>query len=315
VLSVDVVIVAYNSRDHLAGCVEPFASAEGTTVFVVDNACPQRSYEVVQGLPSVRIVHMPLNGGFAYGCNAGWRAGISPYVLFLNPDARLGAAGVAALSEELDDHPRVGVVGPRTLNEDGSLNYTIRHFPSLPTTYAQALFVHKLVPTARWVDEVVRRPDAYERRASVDWLSGSCLLTRRSVLESIGGLDEGFFFYSEDIDFCRRVQRDAGTDVVYTPRTECVHLGGRSRPRAELLPMLASSRLRYANAHRGAVAARLERLGIGIGEAVRSVVGRGDAAHRRGHRRALGVILRGEDAYRLPDMPSAAGDAKARTYS
>jgi N-acetylglucosaminyl-diphospho-decaprenol L-rhamnosyltransferase len=296
--SVDVVVVAYNSREHLRACVARLSGAPGLTVIVVDNSCPQRSFEVVEDLPGVQVIHMPNNGGFSYGCNAGWRAGSSEYVLFLNPDALLGVEDVEHLARALDMDPGVGLVGPRTLDEDGNINFTIRRFPSLVSTYAQALFLHRIAPRAGWVDEVVRDPQAYERPGRVDWLSGSCLLARRSALETIGGLDEAFFFYSEDIDLCRRIQRDAGLAVAYFPDATCVHAGGGSRPRAQLLPMLAASRLRYARRHRGRVGSVLERLGIGLGEGVRTIFGRGGSSYRRGHLQALGVIIRGNDAYR-----------------
>jgi GT2 family glycosyltransferase len=282
------------------------AGTEGVAVTVVDNACPERSFEVVADVPGVQVVHMPRNGGFAYGCNAGWRAGDADTVLFLNPDAQLEPHALRAMADVLSTDPTSAVVGPRTLDEHGSIDWTIRRFPSLRSTYAQALFLHRLTPRSQWVDEVVREPVDYERLHSVDWMSGACLLARRSVLESIGGLDEGFFFYSEDIDLCRRVS-DTGGAVVFCPDATCIHEGGRSLPRASLLPLLASSRLRYARRHRGVVGATLERIGIGLGEALRAAVGQGGRSYRRGHLLALGVILRGDDSYRLPELlsPSA----------
>jgi N-acetylglucosaminyl-diphospho-decaprenol L-rhamnosyltransferase len=300
VLSVDVVVVAYNSRDRLRACVEPLAAAPGVSAIVVDNACPQRSFEVVEDIPGVQVLHMPRNGGFAYGCNAGWRAGSSDDVLFLNPDALIAPEDLVHLAAELDSDPTVGIIGPRTLMEDGSIDWTIRSFPSLVSTYAQAFFLHRLMPRAAWVDEVVREPGAYERHSDVDWLSGSCLLVRRTALDAVDGLDEGFFFYAEDIDLCRRIAFVAGLRVVYSPAATCVHAGGLSKPRAQLLPMLAASRLRYARRHSGPVGSIVERVGIGAGEALRTIVGRGDRSYRRGHLRALGVIVRGDDAYR-PD--------------
>ena len=181
----------------------------------------------------MRVIHMPRNGGFAYGCNGGWRAGGSELVLFLNPDARLEADALARLAHVLEIDPAAGVVGPRTLRTDGTLAWSIRRFPSLRSTYGQALFLHRLAPRASWVDEVVRDPARYERPGRVDWLPGACLLVRRSTLEAVGGFDEGFFMYVEDIDFCWRVSR-AGLDVVYSPDAICVHEGGRSFPRARL---------------------------------------------------------------------------------
>lgn len=308
----DVVVVAYNSRDCLRECVEPLADAPGVSVLIVDNACPERSYEVVEDLAAVRVIHMPSNGGFARGCNAGWREGSSSHVLFLNPDSRIGAREVVALADELDDDPSVGAVGPRTLDVDGNVSYSIRRFPSLRSTYAQALFLHRLFPRARWVDEVVRDPEAYERRAVVDWLSGACLMVRRSGLEAIGGLDEDFLFYSEDVDLCRRLTQETGLSVLFTPAATCIHAGGRSSPRAQLLPMLAASRLRYTRRYCGRVGSIVDRVGMGLGEALRVIVGRGGSSYRLGHRRALGVIVRGDDSYRSPQFDALVAPAERR---
>jgi N-acetylglucosaminyl-diphospho-decaprenol L-rhamnosyltransferase len=303
-LSVDVVVVAYNSRQCLRACVEPLVGIPGVTILVVDNACPERSFEVVDDLAGVQVIHTARNGGFAYGCNRGWRAGSSELVLFLNPDAQLEAPALARLAHVLDIDPAAGAVGPRTHGADGTLAWSIRRFPSLRSTYAQAFFLHRLAPRAAWVDEVVRDPARYDRPGRVDWLPGACLLVRHSTLEAVGGLDEGFFMYGEDTDFCWRVRR-AALDVVYSPEAICVHEGGRSFPRARLLPVLAASRLHYAKRHHGAMRAVIERVGIGIGEGLRTMIGRGESGARRGHLRALGVILRGDDGFRSPSSSPA----------
>ena len=298
-LSVDVVVVAYNSRECLRACIEPLAGVRAVSLFVVDNACPVRSYEVVDGLPGVRVIHTGWNGGFSYGSNAGWRAGGSELVLFLNPDARLDVDSLARMAQVLEDDPAAGVVGPRTHRTDGSLAWSIRRFPTVPSTYARALFVHRLVPRASWVDEVVRDPGPYSRLGSAGWLPGTCLLARRSTLETVGGFDEGFFMYVEDMDFCRRV-REVGLEVIYCPEAVCVHEGGQSLSRTQLLPVLAASRLRYAKQDSGgAMGTILQQVGIGIGEGLRTTIGHGEPGHRRGHLKALGVILRSDDGYRL----------------
>jgi GT2 family glycosyltransferase len=298
VLSVDVVVVAYNSRECLSACIVPLAGIEGVSIVVVDNACPERSYEVVEDIDDVRVIHTPANGGFAYGCNRGWRVGGSEYVLFLNPDARLDRDGLRHLAYVLETNPKAGVVGPRTHHEDGTLDWTIRRFPSLRSTYAQAFFLHHLAPRASWVDEVVRDPTVYDGTRCVDWLSGACLLVRRSTLEAVGGLDERFFMYAEDKELCWRVNR-LGQDVMYSPGAICVHEGGRSFPRTRLLPLLVASRLRYAKQHHGALGTIVEHAGIGIGHALRAVVCRGERGSRRAHLRALGVVLRSDDGYSL----------------
>ncbi len=299
-LSVDVVVVAYNSRQCLRACIEPLAGVGGVSIFVVDNACPVRSFEIAEEFGGVRVIRTGRNGGFAYGCNAGWCAGSSEFVLFLNPDARLDVESLARMAQVLEADPTAGMVGPRTHRTDGSLAWSIRRFPSVRATYARALFIHRLAPRASWVDEVVRDPAPYERLGRVDWLPGTCFLVRRSTLEEVGGLDEAFFMYVEDMDFCRRVW-GTGLEVVYCPDAICTHEGGQSLPRSRLLPMLAASRLRYAKRHSGgAIGTLVQRAGIGIGEGLRIMIGRGESGHRRGHLKALGVILRSDDGYRLP---------------
>ena len=281
---VDVVVVSYNSRAELAGCVEPLLSVPEAHVIVVDNASSDGSLDAVREFP-VTAIQLTRNGGFATGVNAGWRAGSAPYVLILNPDARTDAASLHALTRALEE-PRVGAAAPRIHHEDGSLDNSQRVFPRLRSTYAQALFLHRVFPRATWTDELVRDENAYARRGTPDWVSGACILVRRDALVELGGLDEGFFMYCEDIDLCRRL-RSAGYELVFEPAASVVHLGGASAPRAALLPALAASRVRYARKHRGWVVAFLERVGVGLGAATHALVGRGGRAMRAGHARAL----------------------------
>jgi hypothetical protein len=189
---VDVVVVAYNSRDVLRTCVEPFLGDEEIHTIVVDNASPDDSGDAVANL-AVTLVGERDNRGFGAGCNAGWRAGSAPYVLFLNPDAELTANAVKTLGRALAVDTTVGAVGPRILERGGALDHSIRRFPRLSSTYAQAFFLHRLSRTRSWGDEVVRDDAKYASSHDVEWLSGACLMVRRSALEQLQGFDEGFF--------------------------------------------------------------------------------------------------------------------------
>jgi GT2 family glycosyltransferase len=288
---VDVVVVAYNSRNELRGCVEPLVEESDLNVVVVDNASSDASLETVADLP-VTAIQLAENGGFAFGCNTGWRAGKSPYVLLLNPDARLDSASLRRLAWVLDEEPTVGAVGPKIVDDKNRLEYSQRRFPRLRSTYAQALFVHRLLPGASWTDEVVRDEDAYERPSSPDWISGACLLVRRSLLERLRGLDERFFMYCEDIDLCRRI-RDAGFDVRYESTAVVVHQGGASAPRGALLPVLAASRIRYTHKHDAPPIAFFQRLGIGLNALSHMVMSRREGGVRKGHARSLRLALSG----------------------
>jgi GT2 family glycosyltransferase len=287
---VDVVVVSYNSRDQLRGCVEPLAAEPGLRVIVVDNDSPDGSLEAVAGL-DVTAIQTGHNGGFAFGCNRGWREGAAPYVLFLNPDARIDPASVRRLAAALGAEPGAGAAGPRIEEADGSLALSQRRFPRLASTYAHALFLHRLLPRARWASELVRDPDAYARPGSPEWISGAAIMVPRPLLEQLGGLDEGFFLYCEDKDLCRRI-RDLGRDVRYEPAAVARHEGGASAPRPGLLPVLAASRVRYARKHARPGRALAERAGWALVAITHSVVSRGGGGSRAGHLAALRAVLR-----------------------
>jgi GT2 family glycosyltransferase len=286
---VDVVVVSYNSRAHLRACVESVASVDNVNVTVVDNDSTDGCIETLAGLP-VEVVRMGENGGFARGSNAGWRRGSAPQVLLLNPDATIAADSLERLVAVLESDRQVAAVAPRIVHDDGTLAYSLRRFPRVVPTYAQALFLHRLFPRAAWADDLVRDPEAYRRPGSPEWVSGACVLLRRAALEKIGGLDEGFFLYAEDIDLCRRL-RTAGWDVRYEPAAVCVHVGGASAPSNSLLPVLARSRIRYAKKHLSPFQALLMRGGIGLGALTHMVVAQGGLAARAAHARSLGSVV------------------------
>jgi len=287
---VDVVIVSYRSRDRLRGCVEPLCGTSDVHVIVVDNNSPDDSLEAVADLP-VEAVAQTTNLGFAHGVNAGWRRGRAPYVLLLNPDARITPPALSELVRVLESDSTAAIAAPRIVHDDGGLDHSQRRFPRLRSTYAQALFLHRVLPSAAWTDEVVRDPAAYARRTRPEWVSGACLLVRRSTLEALGGLDERFFLYCEDKDLARRA-RTLGSHVVYEPAAVAVHTGGASTPGGGLQHVLAASRIAYARKHRGRLAARLEQAGIGLGALSHLAVPFGGRARRRAHAAALGVALR-----------------------
>ena len=288
----DVVVVSYNSRNELRGCVASICREDWVNVIVVDNASPDDSLAAVEDLPVTRI-QLDVNVGFARGCNTGWQRGVAPYVLFLNPDARIDAASLRRLTRVLDEEPGIGIAGPRIVDDRGELEFSIRRFPRLASTYAQALFLHRVWRTALWADDVVREPEPYRSAHTAEWLSGACLVIRRSLLEKLEGFDEGFFMYCEDKDLCRRAWAQ-GFAVRYEPDAVAVHIGGggASAPRGELLPVLASSRIRYAGKHRRNIAALGERFGVALGSLTHAAVGQGGLRTRLDHVRAFVAAIR-----------------------
>ena len=280
----DVVIVSYNSRDSLRGAVESLATSDDLNVIVVDNASVDGS---LQSIADLR--HTPLqqseNRGFAYGCNVGAREGTAPYILLLNPDARIGLESISRLADVLQHDPAVGAAAPLITDEHGGLVYSQRRFPRIRYWYAQALFLHRVFPRLVVTTELKER-GLYERTGSPEWVSGACILLRRSAFEELNGLDERFFLYCEDIDLCRRLW-DRGYAVRFDPQAVCVHQGGASTPRAAVMPLLASSRVEYGRKYRSRVMARLERLGLALRALSHIVV----STNRRGHLRALPILI------------------------
>jgi N-acetylglucosaminyl-diphospho-decaprenol L-rhamnosyltransferase len=287
---VDVVVVAYNSSETLVDCVEPLAGSPLANVTVVDNASTDGSASVVADLP-VHLIESGRNGGFAYGVNIGVAAGSAPWILLLNPDALITPADLETLVRAGEADPAAAVLGPRLLNADGTLAWSQRRFARLRSTWAQALFAHRLWPTAAWTDEVVRDPAAYEAPGSPEWISGACMLVRRSALEAVGGLDERFFLYCEDMDLCRRL-RTAGLAVRYVPAASARHIGGASSAPGTTLEIYARSRVRYARRHYRRGLVPLEAAGIALGAFTHIVSAARRPALRRGHRAALRSVMR-----------------------
>jgi GT2 family glycosyltransferase len=183
VTAIDVVVVSYNSRAHLRSCVEPLAGIPDIRVIVADNASPDAGLEAIADLPVTRL-QLDRNGGFSYGCNHGWRSGDAPYVLFLNPDAQMDEDSIRALVAVLEAAPDVAMAGPRMLDAAGGLILTRRRFPRPATTFARALFINRLLPNAAWTSELIPDEDGlYDQAGHCDWISGACMLVRRSVLE------------------------------------------------------------------------------------------------------------------------------------
>ena len=229
---VGAVVVSYNTRDDLLRCLAALLAPgePEIEVIVVDNASSDGSAEAVRAhFPAVRVIANPSNLGFSKANNIGLRAATAAYALLLNSDCEVRPGAVAALA------------GPRHVGRDGS---------------PQVSFGPNLTPAAEWRQgrlvrgvragraEALREAAALgEREREPDWLSASCVLARRSALDAVGGFDELFFLYEEDVDLCLRIRR-AGWRIVFTPAAEVVHHLGRSM---ETAPALA--RLEYHRSH------------------------------------------------------------------
>jgi N-acetylglucosaminyl-diphospho-decaprenol L-rhamnosyltransferase len=228
--SISAVVVSYNSAADLPDCLRSLRSEGVAEVVVVDNASADSSVEVVQRVdPDAGIVQTGANLGFGSAANRGVAVTTGDHVLILNPDTVVEPGTLKALSEALDRDPGLAAVGPRLENVDGSLYPSVRRFPDLTVAFGHAFLglVWPRNPATRryrMLDWDHDRP-----AAGVDWVSGACVLVRRSAFDMVGGFDEAYFMYVEDVDLCWRLGQ-AGWRIGYEPAGRVVHaLGGSSR--------------------------------------------------------------------------------------
>ncbi len=248
-MSVSAVAVSFNSSDCLPDCLRSLRSEGVADIVVVDNASSDGSIEAVLASdPGVTVVATGANLGFGSGVNRGVEKATGDHLLILNPDTVVEPGTVKALAEALDRDPGLAAVGPRIENVDGTLYPSVRSFPNLWVATGHA-FLGLLWPTNPFSRRYRMLDWDHSRPApTVDWVSGACMLVRRSAFEAVGGFDEGYFMYVEDVDLCWRFGR-AGWRIGYEPAGRVVHaLGASSR----LMPyrMIAAhhrSLLRFAS--------------------------------------------------------------------
>ncbi len=228
-----IVIVSYNAREHLERCLESLVAAPPALshdVIVVDNASTDGALDAVRRRwPRIRTMALDRNVGFAAANNRGIRATDGARVLLLNNDTIVPPGAVDTLAARLDAHPDAAVAGPRLIDSTGaselSFGSMISPLAELRQKAIGALYARGVGPISRWVER------ATAREQFVDWVSGACLLVHRRDAEGVGLLDERFFLYTEDVDFCAAI-RSRGRRILFTPAAAVVHLRGRSRATA-----------------------------------------------------------------------------------
>jgi N-acetylglucosaminyl-diphospho-decaprenol L-rhamnosyltransferase len=219
---VSVVVVTYNALPWLERCLE---SVRGHETIVVDHGSTDGTLELVrERFPEARLIAQE-NKGLGGGSNAGMRVASGDYVLLLNSDAWAVGDAVERLAAFADEHPDAGVVGPKLLNPDGSLQRTVRGFPTIWRLSTEYFFLRKLGPRTRALNAFYGSRFAHDRVYEAEWLMGACLLVRREAADTVGLFDEDFFMFSEETDWLYRFRR-AGWKVLFYPGAEFVHVGG-----------------------------------------------------------------------------------------
>ena len=235
--AISVVVVTWNCRELALDCLRSIFGGGNSCAFeviVVDNASADGTTEAVASeFPQAKVVRNPENRGFAAACNQGIELSRGELVFLLNPDCVLPERALDELVEWAGRLPEAGVIGPKLLNPDGTLQPSCRRFPRPMAALFRSTILGRIFARNRWTDEYLMADFDHARPAEVDWVSGAAMLIRRQALEQVGLLDEGFFWGSEDVDLCKRMW-DAGWKVYYVPSPAIVHLIGGSTDRAVL---------------------------------------------------------------------------------
>ena len=231
-MDLSIVIVSYNARDYLRAClasVYQHTAGLAYEVIVVDNDSWDGSAEMVGGeFPRAALIRSPGNQGFAAACNRGIAQAQGEFILLLNPDTGIASNAFAPMVAHCRQQPDVGVLGPKLLNSDGSLQLSCRRFPShLTGLFNRQALLTRLFPRNPFSSRYLMTDWDHDSIAEVDWLSGACMLISRRLLDDVGPLDEAFFWAIEDVDLCYRAHQ-AGYRVVYFPQVAVTHHIGKS---------------------------------------------------------------------------------------
>jgi N-acetylglucosaminyl-diphospho-decaprenol L-rhamnosyltransferase len=261
-LDVSVVIPTWNTCELLAQCLDSITPGTGklaTDTIVVDNGSTDGTASMVrQRFPWVSLICNETNGGFAKAANQGVRASAAPYALVLNSDARLLPGTISAMLHIVESQPDAGIVGPQLRNPDGTFQASYARFPTLGQQLLVLSGLGRLIFGAYYPS---RGPEEEKGPRPVDWVSGACMLVRRAAFDAVGGFDESYFMYAEEMDLCYRL-RTVGWQTWYHPAATAIHIGGASshHRRTEFEADLCRSRVRFFRTHHGYWSAALLRL-------------------------------------------------------
>jgi N-acetylglucosaminyl-diphospho-decaprenol L-rhamnosyltransferase len=299
---VSVIVAAHNADTYLERCLEALVE-RGHELIVVDNASTDGTAALARASsPETRVLALDENKGYGAALNAGLAIASRPYVLLLNADAWPREGAIEALVDFARSDPGIGVVGPRLLNVDGTLQPSVRGFPTPWRLATEYFFLRWLAPRSRLMNAFYGAGFDHRSPRDAEFLVGAVLLVPQPVIEEIGAFDTDFFMFNEEVDLCYRV-RQRGLRVTFFPGAEFVHLGGSStrlQPSRMYREQLLSH-LRFQAKHHGLRAAERARRVMLWAMRLRGLVFRGE--RRQLSREAAAYLARG-DAATLLESPA-----------
>jgi len=248
--------VNWNTEAVLRECLQSvYQQTRGVTyeIFVVDNASKDKSVEMVKDLfPKVHLIVNEQNRGFAAANNQALGLAKGRYILFLNPDTVIHQGALETMVQFMENHSEAGAVGCKLLNDDGTVQHSIRKFPSFHVVLLENTLLGRFPILKRRVKDFKMEGFSFDQTEEVDSVCGAALLVRKDVLDEVGPMDEAYFMFIEELDLCRRI-KGRGYKVYFTPEARITHLGGESRnqnPEGLLLVSLKSL-IRYLDKFEG----------------------------------------------------------------
>ncbi len=262
VTEVSVVVVNWNTQDILRDCLRSIYEQCGEIeleVIVIDNASTDSSVEMVKkDFPQVTLIENPQNRGFAAANNQGIAVSKGRYVLLLNSDTVVLDNAIAKTVAFADNHPEAAVVGCRVLNPDRTLQPTCFMFPSILNMLLSSTYLYKLFPKNKFFGR--ERMTWWDRNdiREVDVVTGCFMLVRQNAIKEVGSMDEQFFMYGEETDWCYRFKQ-AGWKILFAPCAEIIHLGGQSAQKMAtfMVVQIRKSILRFMKKHHGPIIYRI----------------------------------------------------------
>ncbi|MGA8765331.1 MAG: glycosyltransferase family 2 protein [Candidatus Sulfotelmatobacter sp.] len=255
-MDISIIIVGWNSRHYLEECLDSLSVAppsRSVEIIVVDNASTDGSADLVEAkFPHVKLIRSGENLGFAKANNLAIQESRGRYIGLVNPDVEVLPGCLDALADYLDQNPGVGNVGPRVLNSDRTLQSSCRQFPTLWNNFCSATGLASALPSNRLFSGEHMLFFPHDRTMPVDVLVGCFWMLRADAVKDIGLLDESFFMYGEDVDWCKRCWQ-AGWKIVFLPGAEAIHHRGTSAAAQPVWSAVEQQRslVRYWSKHHG----------------------------------------------------------------
>ena len=247
---VDIIIVNFESSALTVACIDSIyrqTSASNVDIWVIDNDSSDNPDQIKTRFPAVHLHRNTKNVGFAAAVNQAIKKGSAPRIILVNPDASVNEGLFDQALEYFREHSDVGILGPRILETDGSIQASARSFPTpLTALFGRQSLLSRLFPNNRLTktnllaDEIVKQ----NMPTAVDWVSGACMLIRRKAVEEVGLLDDKFFMYWEDADWCRRMWK-SGWKVIYYPDASVIHTAGESSRKNHMQSSMAFHQSAY----------------------------------------------------------------------